>query len=261
MFNNCNSLTIKAKLLCTLAWRLAQAGAETRLIIQSLYKVSKALDVHCQEIGINRSGVIVKIQNGDESAIEFKEIKFFGINMSQVSKLHRICLRVERKELVDLRQIFHEIRAVRPVHYPKNLLIFIEALAGVAFAYLNGASVTASCCAFVGGLVLMFTRFFFIKRHYFENFAFMISAFCGCLVTYVFAKYVVNLPQNEISVPIIATCLLLVPGFPFINGFLDMFKGYIDTGVIRLLHALVLTMSAAIGLIGALLLTTGMLQC
>ena len=51
-----------------------------------------------------------------------------------------------------------------------------------------------------------------------------------------------------------ATTLLLVPGFPFMNGFLDVFKGYMDVGISRLINASVLIMAAAIGLIGTVYL-------
>lgn len=259
MEKDLSPLALKAKLLCTLAWRLAQAGAETRLIVQSLKKISCALDIKNNEIGISRSGVIVKLTQGNEQVIEYKEIKFLGINMYQVSCLHKICLQVEKGELLDPKQILHKIRATRPVHYSKNLLIVLEAIAAGAFAYLNGASIAACLCSIIGGIVLMSTRFCCIKRRFFENFAFMLAAFLGCSTTYLCANYIVQLAPDEIPRCMIATSLILVPGFPFINGFLDVFKGYVDIGLIRLFNSLVLTMSAAIGVSLAILLTTGAL--
>lgn len=254
-----NPLALKAKLLCTLAWRLAQAGAETRLIVQSLKKVSFALNIKDNEIGISRSGVIVKLTKGNETVIEYKEIKFLGINMYQVSALHQICLKVEKGELLDPKEILHKIRATRPIHYPKPLLIIIEAIAAGAFAYLNGASIAACICAIIGGIVVMATRFCCIKRRFFENFAFMLAAFLGCSTSFICANFIAHIAPDEIPRCMIATSLILVPGFPYINGFLDVFKGYIDIGVIRLFNSFVLTMSAAIGVSLAILLTTGAL--
>ena len=43
--------------------------------------------------------------------------------------------------------------------------------------------------------------------------------------------------------------LLLVPGFPFINGVLDLFKGYIAMGTVRLIHTLILISSVSLGII------------
>ena len=46
--------------------------------------------------------------------------------------------------------------------------------------------------------------------------------------------------------------LLLVPGFPLINGVSDMVKGYMNTGLARLAYATLLIVSASTGVLVAM---------
>lgn len=251
-----SDISLKAKLLCTLGWRMALCGAETRLIIQSVRQMGVDLGLSEIDLGLSRTGLVVKVRSGTEYCVEFKEISAFGINMSSLTELNRICLDVSAGKLKDPQEIFHAIEAVNPKHYNQKLLIVIEALAAGLFAFLNGATPQVMGCSVVGGLLLMIVRFSLLKRGFFESFAFMCSAFCGSILALLSAKLLFNLSPEQTSLAIMSTSLLLVPGFPFMNGFLDIFKGYVDMGISRIIHAFVLTSAAAIGLIGTVFINS-----
>ena len=240
--------------MCTLGKNLALYGAETRLIVQSVKEMAVDLKKKKIDLALTRTGITVKIFEGQEQVIEFAEISAFGINMGALTELHQICLRVKNGKLKNLQEILQEINAVKAKTYGKRLLIFIEAAASSAFAFLNGGNLAVMAATFCGGLVLMSLRFFLLSRGFFECFAFTVSAFCGSTFTLLVAKCLMHLPTNELSIAVMATTLLLVPGFPFMNGFLDVFKGYMDVGISRLINASVLIMAAAIGLIGTVYL-------
>ena len=129
------------------------------------------------------------------------------------------------------------------------------ALAAAAFAYLNGGDLGVCLSAIMGGLVLMFCRFLFIKRGFFESFTFMLSACIGSFVSSLTAHYIFACTPEHVTLAATATTLLLVPGFPLLNGFLDIFKGYVPIGLIRLVIATVLVISAALGLLTTTFLT------
>lgn len=242
-------LALKAKLLCTLGWRMAQCGAETRLIVQSVKSVAHSLGCCSIDMSLTREGIIIKLRHGNKICVEFKEIKGFSINMDSLDRLHKICLKVNSGELKDPKKIFLAIRAVRPRHYQHKHLIVIEAIAGACFAYLNGGNLAVCSSALLGGLFLMYARFMFIKRGFFEAFVFMLASFIGSLIAMLTAHYVFDADSAQIVLAATATTLLLVPGFPLINGFLDIFKGYVPVGLSRLVIAGVLVVSAAIGLL------------
>ena len=98
----------------------------------------------------------------------------------------------------------------------------------------------------------MAVRFRLISLGFYETFSFMASAFLGCSISFVLSHVILNASPQDIKLAVMATTLLLVPGYPIMNGFLDIFKGYIETGVFRLIQAFILTMAAATGLLGAL---------
>ena len=253
---NASELSLKAKLLCTLGWRMALCGAETRLIIQSVRQMGVDLGLSEVDLGLSRTGLVVKVHSGSEYSVEFKEISAFGINMSSLTDLNRICLDVSAGKLRDPKEIFQAIEAVEPKHYNQKLLTVIESLAAGLFAFLNGATLQVMACSVIGGLLLMIVRFSLLKRGFFESFAFMCSAFCGSILALFAAKLLFNLSAEQTSLALMSTSLLLVPGFPYMNGFLDIFKGYVDMGISRIIHAFVLTSAAAIGLIGTVFINT-----
>ena len=242
-------LALKAKLLSTLGWRMASVGAETRLIVQSVKKMSHDLGCRNIDLSISRDGIMVKLRRGNNIAVDFKEIKHFAINMDSLSRLHQICLRVSNGSLSDPHQIFLAIRAVRPRHYQHKQLIFIEAIAGGCFAYLNGGNVAVCLGALIGCLFLMYYRFLFIRRGFFESFTFMLCACIGSSIAALCCHYLFNGTQSDVMLAATASTLLLVPGFPLINGFLDIFKGHVPIGLNRIVIALVLVVSAAVGLL------------
>lgn len=245
------NLQFYARLLCTLGWRMALCGAETRLIVQSVKVMAQDLGIGSIELALSRNSIAVKIRQGRSYCDYFKEIKSFGINMSSLVRLNKICAAVSAGEIQDPREIFRKIRSVRPHHYSRNLLIGFEALAAGAFAYLNGGDVHVCTAAIIGGLVLMYIRFTFISKGFFEIFAFMMAAFCGSSVSMLVSHFVLGADRTEVSLALMATVLLLVPGFPFMNGFLDVFKGYTEVGISRLIQASILTMAAAMGILGS----------
>lgn len=242
-------LALKAKLLSTLGWRMASVGAETRLIVQSVKKMSHDLGCRNIDLSISRDGIMVKLRRGRNIAVDFKEIKHFAINMDSLSRLHQICLRVSNGSLSDPHQIFLAIRAVRPRHYQHRQLIFIEAIAAGCFAYLNGGNTAVCLSALIGGLFLMYYRFLFIRRGFFESFTFMLCACIGSSVAAFCCHYMFNGTHSNVMLAATASTLLLVPGFPLINGFLDIFKGHVPIGLNRIVIALVLVVSAAVGLL------------
>ena len=147
-----------------------------------------------------------------------------------------------------------ELKKIGQKTYPKALIVPMEALAGGAFAFLNGGSFKVYMASVFGALILMALRFFLTKKGYFEAFCFMASAFVGGLASLLALRLFHASYQEEI-LAIIATSLILVPGFPLLNGFLDIFKGYIETGLMRSFQALILIISAAFGILGVICVT------
>lgn len=247
-----NTLKRQTGILCLLGWKLAVAGAETRLIMQTLDRLCAHFGLDKPEVILTRSVIWVETHQGHLKACAQRRIQNFGINMSCVSELNLLVLEVLQGKIEDLGEFANRINAIGPLHYGQWKLTFIEAVASLCFAFLNGGDLKVCTAALIGGFILMAVRFCLIAKGYFAPFAFIASAFCGCTATLLVSKYGISASADEMRLAIMATTLLLVPGYPYMNGFLDVFKGYLETGIYRLVNSVVLTMSAGIGLFGAL---------
>ena len=243
----------KLDLISNLGLILATSGAETRLVLSSMDLLAKALEIKIQS-SLNRTGVFVTCEGRFGQILSFRKIKNFGINMATVTSCHRLCLKAENGEFESVKAIEDELKKIGQKTYPKALIVPMEALAGGAIAILNGGSFKVYMASVFGALILMALRFFLTKKGYFEAFCFMASAFVGGLASLLALRLFHASYQEEI-LAIIATSLILVPGFPLLNGFLDIFKGYIETGLMRSFQALILIISAAFGILGVICVT------
>lgn len=241
----------EAEVLCLIGWKLAVSGAETRLVMQMIERICSHLRLNPPEIILTRSIIWLEVSKGPFTACAQRKIQNFGINMSNVSEISLLCNSFLKGGMSSLGELREKVEAVSSFSYNWAALCFIEAAAGLCFAYLNGGDLKVCLSALAGGLVLMAVRFCLIRHGFLAAFSFIAAAFMGCTTTMLASRYVLSCDGAEMRLAIMATTLLLVPGYPYMNGFLDIFKGYLETGAFRLIHSVVLTISAAIGLLGA----------
>jgi uncharacterized membrane protein YjjP (DUF1212 family) len=95
----------------------------------------------------------------------------------------------------------------------------------------------------------MFVRQELAKHKFISLIIFAITAFVATLIASL--SYVDNISSTP-SIALSASVLLLVPGFPFINSFLDAVKGYLSMGWGRWLQATLLTLATSMGIIFAM---------
>ncbi|MGN0908144.1 MAG: threonine/serine exporter family protein [Succinivibrio sp.] len=241
----------EADVLCLIGWKLAVSGAETRLVMQVIERICSHLRLNPPEVILTRSIIWLEVSKGPFSACAQRKIQNFGINMSNVSEISLLCNSFLKGRMSGLGELKEKVEAVSSFRYNCAALCFIEAVAGLCFAYLNGGDLKVCLAALIGGLVLMAVRFCLVRQGFLAAFAFIAAAFMGCTTTMLVSRYAIRCDEAEMRLAIMATTLLLVPGYPYMNGFLDVFKGYLETGAFRLMHSIVLTMAAAIGLLGA----------
>jgi len=120
-----------------------------------------------------------------------------------------------------------------------------------AFAYLNGGSWSITAVTFIAGMVAMFTRIYLSKHHFNPFITVIVTAFIASLIgatTYYFDI------GNNADIAVASSVLLLIPSFPLINSFSDILKGYVNIGIGRAVFTYMLTLSACVGIVMALVL-------
>lgn len=247
-----DELWLKAQVVCSLGCKMAQAGAETRLVVKSMNDMANYLGLVNPQIIYYRDSIQVYVNSGSISTTAFKTVNEHGFNLHAVTELIHLCNFVKEGKISDPQKILRKITEIKLIHYNKWFVISMESLAAAGFAYLNHGTLKVMFAAFFGGFLLMNIRIFLTQKRFFESFVFMISAFFGSTFAFMIAHFLLDASKNEASLSLMATSLLLVPGFPLVNGFLDLFKGYVLNGITRLATAFILIASATIGLVCAI---------
>lgn len=250
-----DDLKLKVQVIALIGARLAKYGAETRLILQSMDTLCRAFELKDAQCAFDSQGTKVTCESPQGQICYYSKVTNYGINMAAVSEYHRICLRAQEGRYSTLEEIHADVLKVKPKVYPRTLIVTLECFAAAAFCYLNLGGLETCLCAAFGAIILMVTRFFLLDGAFFETFTIITSAFLGAAGACAAAK-TIDLPFEDAALAMLSTCLVLVPGFPLINGFLDVFKGYTVSGVLRLMHALVVVVNAAVGIIGATYLSS-----
>ena len=94
------------------------------------------------------------------------------------------------------------------------------------------------------------------KRRLFCSLRFYVLSLYGRSVTFATSLFALDATFPETKLAVMATTLLLVPGYPLMNAFWMSLRLIWKLECLDLQHAAVLTMAAATGLLGAMSLTT-----
>ena len=241
-----------AELIAYTADRMYRCGAETRLIIQTSERVARAYGRPATVV-VTPEMIGVKLRTDGENGTvtecsTFTRIDRGGLNMHNLVTYTRLCQEAEKGNLSfeELKQKLSEIRS-----YPYNpfLMTFLIGIATACFSFINGGDLNTGITAMLAGSITMAVKLLLQKYHLFDMFIFTVCGFTGTLSSYLIGTHLFELSRYNLAVAMVVSLLLLVPGFPFINGILDLFKGYISMGTVRLIHTIILVASVCLGII------------
>ena len=228
-----------AELIAYIAKRMYMCGAETRLIVQTSERVAKAYG-HQASVVVTPGFIGVSLKcpaSGGNDSEPAEECSSFAK-----------CREAEHGLLTqdELKQKLGEIRS-----FPYNpfLMIVLIGVATASFSVINGGDIPASLTGLFAGSITMAAKILMQRYHLFDMFIFTTCGFVGTISSYWIGTEIFDLSRYNLAVAMVVSLLLLVPGFPFINGVLDLFKGYIAMGTVRLIHTLILISSVSLGII------------
>ena len=169
--------------------------------------------------------------------------------MHVVTEVQHIVIMAEH-HLLDAKDVEKRLENIKPLRYPRWLVVVMVALSCGCFSKLNGGGWDAFSITFLASGLAMFVRQSLTARHMNPLINFCITAFVATSVS----GLLMRLPffHEASSVAMAASVLLLVPGFPLINAVADMFKGHVNTGLARWAMASLLTLTTCIGVIFAM---------
>lgn len=227
---------------------MLEFGAESKLIEQTSQRMGAALGVDSIEMSLIPSAIVLTTLTHNQSVTTTRMAHHKPINMSIVFDVQRLCIELEKKK-VDVTTVMERLKNIQPNYYNRWLVVFMVGISCASFAYLRGADWVAFVITFLASSGAMFVRQELAKHKFISLLVFAITAFVATIIASL--SYVSNISSTP-SIALSASVLLLVPGFPFINSFLDAVKGYLSMGWGRWLQATLLTLATSMGIIFAM---------
>ncbi|MBX9065307.1 threonine/serine exporter ThrE family protein [Klebsiella aerogenes] len=222
---------------------LLQHGAESALVEELSTRLGRALGMDSVE-----SVVLTTIKDG-ECLTSTRKNSDRGINMHVVTEVQHIVIMAEHK-LLDYKDVEKRFSQIKPLRYPRWLLVLMVGLSCACFCKLNNGGWDGAVVTFFASTVAMYIRQLLTHRSMHPQINFCITAFVATTIS----GLMLRLPafSETPTVAMAASVLLLVPGFPLINAVADMFKGHINTGLARWAIASLLTLATCIGVVMAM---------
>lgn len=231
------------------ALMLLQHGAESMVVEQLSSRLGLALGVDSVESSISANAIVLTtIMNGHCLTSTRKNVDR-GINMHVVTEVQHVVIMAEHK-LLDVAGVEKRLTGIKPLRYPRWLVVTIVALSCGCFSKLNGGGWDAFVVTMAASGVAMYVRQVLTSRHLNPLINFCITAFVATSVSGLLLR-IPTFHQTS-TVAMAASVLLLVPGFPLINAVADMFKGHVNTGLARWAVASLLTLATCIGVVAAM---------
>ncbi|MFF6011342.1 threonine/serine exporter family protein [Rahnella sp. R3(2024)] len=230
---------------------LLQHGAESMLVEQLSARLGIALGMDQVESSISANAVVLSTLCGGYCLTSTRKNVDRGINMQVVTEVQHTVILAEHK-LLDSTLVEKRLSHIRPLRYPRPLMILMVALSCGCFSKLNGGGWDAFSITFIASGVAMAVRQTLTLRHMNPLINFCCTAFVATSISGLLMR--LDAFHHTSNVAMAASVLLLVPGFPLINAVADMFKGHVNTGLARWAMASLLTLATCIGVVMAMAL-------
>lgn len=228
---------------------LLQHGAESMLVEQLTTRVGIALGASQVDSAISSNSLVLTTIIDGRCLTSTRRIIDRGINMHVVTEVQHAVILVEH-HLLDSKQLQKKLSLIKPLRYPRWLMVFMVALSCACFSTLNGGGWESALITFIASGCAMYIRQVLTSHQMNPLINFCITAFVATSVSGLLLKIPYLAVTETISMA--ASVLLLVPGFPLINAVADMFKGHVNTGVARWTMASLLTLATCIGVVVAM---------
>lgn len=154
-----------------------------------------------------------------------------------------------RKNNYGVDYIIEGLRQIEPNYYNPWLIVFMIALSCAAISILQGGDTAAFFITFLASGIAMYIRQQLARKKMILFLAFSITAFFATIIAS--GAYIYSLTTTP-QIVLAASVVLLFPGFPFVNSFLDAVKGYLSMGWGRWMQASLLTFATSMGIILAM---------
>lgn len=237
--------TLLMELVSRIGCGIAMGGAETYRVEESVNRILSAYGVDSRVYSVPNSLIITIVIPGQPPMTQLCRMERKGNDLDAVEQYSNLGRRIcaQKPDLETAMQWLQETEQKRK-HYKLPVVLMGYILVAWGFCIFFGGSVLDSVCAAVCGLLLGVAECFMGKLKTNVFFQKIAAAFLIAVLAYGISA-LGWLPNVDASV--IGTLMLLVPGLLFTNAMRDIIFGDTNSGVNRVVEALLIAVAVALG--------------
>lgn len=225
---------------------LLENGAEIFRVEETMKRISRyfGVDESHKDFFILTNAIFATGSGGDVRYAKVQPSLVQSAHLNRVEAINQLSREIERGQytLPEVRQRLSEIRTMRG--FPPALRIFSSGIGAGAFACMFGGGLADALAAFVAGVILYIFILCVAAPHLSKITGNLAGAAIVTVVCIILQKAGIG---EDLSHMIIGSIIPLIPGVDFTTGIRDIADGDYISGSVRLLDAVLVFLSIAIG--------------
>ncbi|RIJ50384.1 threonine/serine exporter [Maribellus luteus] len=241
-----------SKILLEVGSLLMSSGANSSRIRMTVSRIAGAYDYDV-DLLITHRALMLTIYNEERDYFfsRLKRTSPHGVNFKMVSGISRMSWRIV-EENWGMDQVKKELDRLKSLpHYPRIVILAMVGAAGAGFCRVFGGVYLELLVTFVATFIGLYVRQEAVKRAFNPYLAIFFAAFVSSMIAGLALKLKIG-PNPEYAFA--TSVLYLIPGVPLINSLSDLLDGNIMNGIVRGVNGLMISLSIALGMLGAVLI-------
>lgn len=225
---------------------LLENGAEIFRVEETMKKIASTYQIEDLDIFVMANGIFttMSIEGQGIRAGRIMHIPLSPVHLGRVTAVNNVSRGIV-EEKYTLKEAMEELRKIEVMPYESNKLrIVFAGIGSASFCYMLGGSLYDSFVAFCAGFILYI---FMIMMQNAKTPEMLKIAFGSSLVTVVSIMFYSIGMGDDINHIMIGAIICLVPGVSFTTAVRNFFSGDYLSGTTRLVNALLVSLSIAVG--------------
>jgi uncharacterized membrane protein YjjP (DUF1212 family) len=237
--------TLLMELVSRIGGNMGACGAETYRVEESVKRILAAYGLESRVYSVPKSLFITIIIPGQAPLSQLCRTEQQGTNLDMVEQYSNLSRRIcaQRPDPETAMQWLQEVEQSRK-RYSLPMVLIGNMMVAWGFCIFFGGSVIDSLCAVLCGLLLGVAEHFLGKLQ--TNIFFREIAVAFLMAFLAYGLGIIGLAENVDAV-VIGTLMLLVPGLLFTNAMRDIIFGDTNSGINRVVVALLIAVAVAVG--------------
>ncbi|MEG1526695.1 MAG: threonine/serine exporter family protein [Erysipelotrichaceae bacterium] len=224
---------------------LLESGAETYRVEETMVRIARSYEgVEDAQSFVTPTGIMTSITYDDHNYSQVVRIQDRGVNLHRIDRINDLSRNINCRNITidELDLQLHDIAS--EARYSLGATIFFSALGAGGFAFFFGGHFMEAGAAFIVGFAI---KAISIAMERLQINSFFNIAISACVAEIMALISIQFLHSMNLSIIIISSIMLLVPGLAITNAIRDTVAGDYLSGLARAMEAFLVAIAIAIG--------------